>query len=122
MLKYFEAQLRNIKPSDGNALGNATREQVLETIRSAAKVDPQRYSDPEAYLDRKIQEYKDHEGEKLVYFLAYTGEGREKKVSVERAWESEIADLANSWTAMTPAFVEASTLPRFTEKVMVHYE
>ena len=119
MRKYFEAQLRNSTPCDGNALGPATREQVLETIRTSMPSN----KDPEAYLDRKIQEYKDHVGEKLVYFLGYSNpDGRQPKVEVLKAWESEIDSLSNIWEVLTPAFVDGSTLPRFTEKVMTFYE
>lgn len=126
MRKHFEAQLRNTKPTDGDYLGKVTREQALDTLRSMQKQGVNFYDTPENILEQKIQEHKDHAGEKLVYFLGYhapkqfIGNTKPSRVAVVKVWESEIDGLGEKWVAMDPVMIENSTMPRLEEKAQFY--
>jgi hypothetical protein len=103
LIKAFAEQLAETKPCDGDYLQGKPRDEMLKAWLAHDKWQPSPppdYVPPnwEDVLNAKIQEWKDHEGDKQVFFMTQTGyDGTSVTIEVAKAWASEIPAMESIW-------------------------
>lgn len=89
----FATQIANGISCDGNYLGERTYEEALEDITTT------RVRNPVEHLNNKIEEWKEHEGEMLFYFIGYPKQypNTPYRIEILRVWSSTLDDLSYEW-------------------------
>lgn len=110
MRQAFEKQLSDPRSvtCDGDYLGGRSREEVITEL---IRLDPM-LPDPDSFIDRKIQEWKDHTGEHLLFFIArHRDEENRLRLEVMKCWEGDLSEMTKHWSLdLLPKETE-STLP-----------
>ena len=116
--KYFKEQLEKSQASDGDYLKDKsfdeavkqfmdrTRHTVMdETLTPREKTKSR--EEAEEYINGKIQEWKDHEGQKLLFFLLQQSPTH---VEIVKVWES---DLEKTLKNLTFLHMATAAMPAF---------
>lgn len=119
-LSYFSEQLKTAIPCNGSYLGELTFEQAVEDMiaRNTPMIDPETFRKKaidrnwiEETIKRKIQEWKEHEGERFLFFMVNR---KDKSVEIVKCWESQVQKALSGLEYLGPAS-QASSMPRFKE-------
>jgi hypothetical protein len=92
MRQVFDRQINgaNSTPSNGDYLDGRSRELAKEEF---VKMNPTLEDQADDYIDRKIQEWKDHAGEYLLYFMDRT----DSRVAVMKCWSGDLERIQREW-------------------------
>lgn len=115
----FQPQLIKTNPCNGDYLnGRSLSEAKREYMQSRGTVTPPLGGEPakfdvDAFFERKIQEWKDHEGERLLFMMVeYRAPKKDIRIEILKVWEGDLDSLAHkySFLELTPG-----GMPRFKE-------
>lgn len=87
----FEKQIAEINPCSGDYLENRTYDEVLTGLvqTEVFKNQPDGVVQARSFLDKKIEEWKEHKGQHLFFYLARLGMG----VEIRKVWEGDLSEL-----------------------------
>lgn len=110
MRQYFKQQLDTVDACNGDYLNGESFDSVVDRFIAEAEkatvINPLTFEPEKRLLSRedamirvnkRIELYKQHAGEKLVYFLVDRTDEPMSTMEVLKCWESEIDDLASSY-------------------------
>ena len=115
--QYFKEQLDAATPCDGDFLrGRTFSEAVKELQASRGKVIPPVLPegqelvkfDAVAHIERRIKDFADHKGQKMLFFMIQHSPGH---LEVLKVWEGE---LAEAMCKLSFSRMATSAMPVFT--------
>lgn len=95
MRQYFKPQLDTVDACNGDYLNGKSFDSAVD--RFIAQADKLSREDATILVNKRIELYKQHAGEKLVYFFVDKTDEPKSTMEVLKCWESEIDDLASSY-------------------------
>ena len=116
-IELFQRQLddeRNI-PCDGNFLQGANPNDVIAEWERTATLGHLSRAELVQLLARYIREYKQHVGERQLFFVEYESDDGHGGAPMD-IWEKDVEKLWDTHYLLVPPFLGNSALPRFQKK------
>ena len=130
LLQYFTKQLEVTDPSNGYyfAIGDQleAREQAIQELISKSthigydpvtfepKIVSKTRDEVEQYVDAKMKEWKEHEGQHLLFFMVDYEVSTGIKCEIKSCWSGEIDSVCGANLTFTG--MATALLPRFRQK------
>lgn len=126
MIQYFKEQLETYAPCNGDYLNGAPYEEARRKYLEERGAVTQPISGPvvtfdvDAFLESRIKMWKEHEGQRLVFFMVERDKqkrykaDREPGLSMEvlKCWEDEISSMAEQYVFLRMSLAKGG-LPVF---------
>lgn len=117
MKQHFQTQLETVEPCSGDFLNGRKYDQVVKDLRGS-KIPALNSEgiDFHFYVDKLIASYKEHAGEKqLFYIVEHQKKNQRKTIRLEiiKIWETELDDVFKKGEFEFVGMSTCSSIPKF---------
>lgn len=110
--QYFKEQLDAAAPCDGDFLQGRTFSEAVKELQASRDFLPEGQEpvkfDAAAHIERRIKDFADHKGQKMLFFMMQHSPGH---LEVLKVWEGELAEAMRKLSFSRMA---TSAMPVFT--------